>query len=38
LVNDFLTKNNVTTLEHSPYSLDVAVADLYWRDSACATE
>jgi hypothetical protein len=29
LVNDFLTKNNVTTLEHSPYSLDVAVADLY---------
>jgi len=29
LVKDFLAKNNVTTLEHSPYSLDVAAAHLY---------
>jgi hypothetical protein len=29
LVKDFLAKNNVTTLEHHPYSLDVAAADLY---------
>jgi histone-lysine N-methyltransferase SETMAR len=29
LVNDFLAKNNVTTLEHPPYSPDLAPADLY---------
>jgi hypothetical protein len=29
LVKDFLTKNNVTTLEHPSYSLDVAAADIY---------
>ena len=29
LVKNFLTKNNVTTLEHHPYSLDLAAADLY---------
>jgi hypothetical protein len=28
LVKDFLAKNNVTTLEHPRFSLDVAVADL----------
>jgi hypothetical protein len=27
LVEDFLAKNNVTTLEHPPYSLDLAPAD-----------
>ena len=26
---DFLTKNNVTTLEHPPYSPDLAPADFY---------
>jgi transposase len=29
LVKDFLTKNNVTTLEHPPYSPDLAPADFY---------
>jgi hypothetical protein len=29
LVNDFLTKNNVTTLEHPPYPPDLAPADFY---------
>jgi hypothetical protein len=29
LVNDFLAKNNVTTLEHPPNSTDLAVADTY---------
>ena len=29
LVKDFLAKNNVTTLEHSPYSPQLAPADLY---------
>ena len=29
LVKDYLTKNNVTTLEHSPYSPDLASADFY---------
>jgi len=37
LVKDFLAKNNVTTLEYPPYSIDVAAADLYlfpWMKSA----
>jgi len=37
LVNDFLTKNNVTTLEHLPYLPDLAPADFYpfpWLKSA----
>jgi hypothetical protein len=29
LVKDFLTKNKVTTLEHLPFSTDVAAADFY---------
>jgi len=29
LVEDLLTKNNVTTLEYSPYSLDLAAVDIY---------
>jgi len=29
LVKDFLAKNNVTTLEHPPYSPDLASAVLY---------
>jgi hypothetical protein len=29
LVKNFLTKNNVTWLEHSPNSPDLAVADIY---------
>jgi hypothetical protein len=29
LVRDILTKNNVITLEQSPYSPDLAAADLY---------
>jgi transposase len=29
LVMDFLAKNNVTTLEHPPYSSDLASADFY---------
>jgi transposase len=29
LMKDFLAKNNVTTLERPPYSLDVAAAHLY---------
>jgi transposase len=29
LVKDFLAKNNVTTLEHPPHSLDLAAADFY---------
>jgi transposase len=29
LVKDFLKKNNVTTLEHPPYSPDFAPADFY---------
>jgi hypothetical protein len=29
LVKDFLAKNNVTTLEHVPYSLALATADFY---------
>jgi len=29
LVKNFLTKNNVTTLEHSPYSPDLSSADVY---------
>jgi histone-lysine N-methyltransferase SETMAR len=29
LVKDFLAKNNVTTLEHPPYSPDLAAADFY---------
>jgi hypothetical protein len=29
LVKDLLAKNNVTTQEHPPYSLDMAAADLY---------
>jgi hypothetical protein len=29
LVKDFLTKNNVTTLEQQPYSSDLAPADFY---------
>jgi len=29
LVKDFLTKNDVTTLEHTPYSPDLAPADFY---------
>jgi len=28
-VKDFLVKNNVTTLDHPPYSPDLAPADLY---------
>jgi hypothetical protein len=28
-VKDFLAKNNVTTLEHSLYSFDLASADFY---------
>jgi hypothetical protein len=28
-VKDFLAENNVTTLEHPPYSLDLAAADFY---------
>jgi len=40
LVKDFLTKINVTTLEHPPHSPDLAAADFYlflvwkqhWRD------
>jgi len=37
LVNDFLTKNNVSTLEHPPYPPDLAPADFYlfpWLKSA----
>jgi hypothetical protein len=26
---DFIVKNNVTTLEHLPYSSDLAAADFY---------
>ena len=29
LVKDFLAKNNVTTLEYTPYSPDLAAADFY---------
>jgi hypothetical protein len=29
LVKDFLAEINVTTLEHPPYSLDLAPADFY---------
>jgi hypothetical protein len=29
LVKDFLAKNNVTTLEHHPYSFDLASADFH---------
>jgi hypothetical protein len=29
LVMDFLTKNNVTTLQHPPYSFDLASAYVY---------
>ena len=29
LSKDFLSKNNVTTLEHSPYSPDLSQADFY---------
>jgi hypothetical protein len=29
LVKDFLSKNNVTTLEHPPYSPDLAPGDFY---------
>jgi transposase len=29
LVKDFLAKNNVTTLEHPPYSPDFSPADFY---------
>jgi len=29
LVKDFLTKNNMTTLEHPPYSPDLATTDFY---------
>jgi len=29
LVKDFLAQNNVTTLQHPPYSPDLALADLY---------
>jgi transposase len=29
LVKDFLAKNSVTTLEHSPYSPGLAAADVY---------
>jgi transposase len=29
LVKDFLAKNNVTALEHPPYSTDFAPADFY---------
>jgi transposase len=29
LVNDFVAKNNVTTLEHPPCSPDLAPADFY---------
>jgi len=29
LVKDFIIKNNVTTLEHLPYSSDLAAADFY---------
>jgi len=29
LVKDFSAKNNVTTLEHSPHSPDLVVADFY---------
>jgi transposase len=29
LVKDFLAKNNVTTLEHPPYSPDLIPADFY---------
>ena len=29
LVKDFLAKNNVTMLEHPPYSPDLAVVDFY---------
>jgi len=29
LVKDFIVKNNVTTLEHLPYSSDLASADFY---------
>jgi transposase len=29
LVTDFLSKNNVTTLEHPPYSPDLAPGDFY---------
>jgi hypothetical protein len=29
LVKDFLATNNVTTLEHPPYSPDLAEADFY---------
>jgi len=29
LLKDFLAKNNVTTLEHPPYSPDLAPADFY---------
>jgi histone-lysine N-methyltransferase SETMAR len=37
LVKDFLTKKNVTTLDHPPYSPGLAAADLYlypWLKSA----
>ena len=37
LVKDFLAKNNMTTLEHPPYSPDQAVSDFYlfsWLKSA----
>jgi hypothetical protein len=29
LVTDFLAKNNVKTLQHTPYSLNLALADFY---------
>jgi hypothetical protein len=37
LVKDFLAKNSVTTLEHPPYSPQLALADFYlfpWLKSA----
>jgi hypothetical protein len=30
LVKEFLAKNNVETLEHHPYSSDLAAADFYF--------
>jgi len=29
LINDFLGMNNITTLEHPPYSFDQATSDFY---------
>jgi len=33
LVKDFLAKNNVTTVEHSPYSPDLTPSDFYLSPS-----